>query len=133
LNEPNEVQKFADYEIYKKPVNEKLINSHFITDSIKALCPYCLVNRTITTNGKCRVCGAMLAFQKHWKPTINKLRLISQHGKNKFPLEINHFMYFVPFEYLAQFENIEHHGFKSHVELIELIKKNCQHYKIRRA
>lgn len=125
-----EKQTKADFEEYTEPKIDIKLQNHNMKDSIKARCPYCWVDRIITTNGKCRVCGAILISQKHWKPTISKIKLINKYGTGKIPLEINRRLYFVPIEYFKVFSESEHQGYKAHVEIVELIKKKCKNFKI---
>jgi len=130
--EPPDKQKNADYEEYTKQVInfEKL--SHNLQNSVKAYCTYCMMDRIITTNGKCRVCGAVLISQKHWKPTIAKIKIIMKYRKDTIPIEINKKMYFVPKVFFKTFKDNEHLGYKAHVLLVEYIRKECDSFSIDR-
>lgn len=132
-----ERQVRADFEQHTKEKSN--LTNHNLNGTITARCPYCWVPRIITTNGKCRVCGAVLISQKHWKPTISKLRLFAKHGnfygkedERIIPLEINKLLYLVPLKYLEKFIDSEHNGYKAQVELVEMIRKECKSYHIER-
>jgi hypothetical protein len=125
-----EQQKKADFEEYTEPVKDKLLINHNMKDEITARCSYCWRDRIITTNGKCKVCGAILVSQKHWKPTIAKMKLINKNMKKGIPLEINKRLYIVPEEYFRVFKDTHHLGYKAQVELVEQIRKHCKSFKI---
>jgi hypothetical protein len=125
-----EKQVKTDFEEYTKPVKDIQLTNRTMKDEIKARCGWCWQDRIITTNGKCRVCGAVLVSQKHWKPTIAKIKLINKHSRNKIPLEINKRLYMVPEQYFRVFKDTEHLGFKANVELVEEIRKTCKSFKI---
>lgn len=128
--EPPDKQVKADYEEHTKPkIN---LNDHNMQNEIQAYCPYCMISRIITTNGKCRVCGAVLISQKHWKPTIAKIKIIMNHRKDTIPLEINKRLYFVPKVFFQTFKENEHQGYKVHVLLVEHIRKTCESFSIER-
>ncbi|NIN03685.1 MAG: hypothetical protein GTO44_10020 [Hydrotalea flava] len=126
-----EKQTKADFEEYTKPIID--LNDHNLQNSIKSWCTYCMRDRVITTNGKCRVCGAVLVSQKHWKPTIAKIKIIMNHRKDTIPIEINKRLYFVPKVFFQTFKENEHLGYKAHVMLVEYIRKECESYSIERS
>jgi len=128
--EPPDIQQHADYEIQTKRKID--LTNHNLQNSIKSYCSYCMRDRTITTNGKCRVCGAVLASQKHWKPTIAKIKLIMKYRKDTIPIEINKRLYFVPKVFFQTFKDNEHLGYKAHVMLVEYIRKECDSFSIER-
>jgi hypothetical protein len=115
---------------YKKP--DTKITNHNLEDSIKGWCEWCWQDRVITTNGKCRVCGAMLVYQKHWKPTLAKIKLINEHGNGCIPVEINKRIYFVPVDLIKRFKNIEHQGQTERVSFVEEIRLTCKSFPIER-
>jgi len=132
--EPPDIQQNADYEIYDKPQIDLAKLSHNLQNTLKSYCAYCMLDRIITTNGKCRVCGAVLSQQKHWKPTIAKIKLIiDNHKKGTIPIEINKRLYLVPKIFFQTFKENEHLGYKAHVMLVEYIRKECDSFSIERS
>lgn len=98
--------------------------------AIKVWCPSCWMDRIITSNGKCKICGTKLLRPKHWDTTIRKLELIGKNRREYFAVEIKNFLYMVPFEYLDELEMIDRNDHARIGEYIESIKERCRSFKI---
>lgn len=98
--------------------------------SVKVYCTACWVDRLVTSNGKCKVCGSKLIRPRHWDITARKIEVIIKSMSHSMPIEIKDRMYLVPIPYLVQFNDIDRNDLAEIGEFIEGIKERCSSFKV---
>lgn len=99
-------------------------------EPVKLYCTSCWVDRVITTNGKCFVCGNKLLRPKHWDITIKKIELITKSMRHSVPIEIKDRLYLVPIAHLESFQEIDRNDPVQIGQFIEGIKDKCTSFKV---
>ena len=92
-------------------------------------CPYCYRDRTVTTNGKCVKCGALLEEQTRCLPAIQRIEKIIQRNNGKLdqiPVLINRKFYWIKYSDIKKFEFLITRQDK--VRFIDHIKKTCDSF-----
>lgn len=100
------------------------------SEPVKVYCTSCWVDRVITTNGKCKVCGSKLLRPKHWDTTTKKIELIVKSMNGFIPLEIKSRLYLVPIPYIERFSDIDRNDLVQIGQFIEGIKEQCTSFKV---